>query len=251
MKIARLSHPDGPHFAVLNEETGNYHLIQGDPLYAGVQPSGEVYSAGDARLVAPMLPRSKALGLMVGHDWVVGEEQDLPALAMKPNTAVAGPGAALAVPRGSKRAIVRPALVAVIARPGRDVPVSRVKELVFGYTLGLEIFDGDAAAHPGSVQAAGFDASLGLGPVMETKFGEPEAISGTFVVGDRVTEIDLENPIAQISELISGASALTSFLPGDLVMLPIAAEASVATNGTHVSVKLEGIGTLTADVMLG
>ena len=63
MKIARLSLNQGPRFAVVDEDTGNYMVLADDPMYSGIEPTGQVVAQADANLVSPMIPRSKVVGI--------------------------------------------------------------------------------------------------------------------------------------------------------------------------------------------
>ncbi|WP_216395864.1 DUF2437 domain-containing protein, partial [Arcanobacterium phocae] len=94
MKIARLSMSQGPRFAVVDEETGNYHVIAGDPMYSGIEPTGEIVAADEANLVSPIIPRSKVVGLGGTYHQEGQPEPDItkaPVTFLKPNTAVVGP----------------------------------------------------------------------------------------------------------------------------------------------------------------
>ena len=41
--------------------------LQGDPFFHGIQPTGTTHRLEDVRLVAPIIPRSKIVG--VGRNW--------------------------------------------------------------------------------------------------------------------------------------------------------------------------------------
>ncbi len=92
MKIARLGLDRGPRSAVLDEDSDEFVLLSDDPLFGSVTPTGRRLPADRARLVSPMIPRSKVVGFAGTYD---EEPCAAPAgltVFLKPNTAVIGPG---------------------------------------------------------------------------------------------------------------------------------------------------------------
>ena len=112
MRIARFTTGDDPRFGVLVGEIDEHGVpdddtvitvLAGDPLYVGMQPTDEHVRLADARLLSPVLPRSKVVGIgattrphaaELGHD--LPEE---PLMFLKPNTSVVGPGDPVFYPR--------------------------------------------------------------------------------------------------------------------------------------------------------
>ncbi|MDR2998306.1 MAG: DUF2437 domain-containing protein, partial [Microbacterium sp.] len=93
MKIARFSHQGGIRFGIVDD--GDLVVLDGDPMFAGYEPTGERVPLADAVLLAPVIPRSKVL--CVGRNYhdhaaefgnVAPEE---PLLFLNPNPAVVGP----------------------------------------------------------------------------------------------------------------------------------------------------------------
>ena len=100
MRIARFVHRDDFHYGVVQDET--ITLLANDPLYAGIVPTNETVKLADVRLVTPILPRSKVVG--VGRNWQAHAEElgntvpTSPLLFFKPNTAVVGPDQPVMLP---------------------------------------------------------------------------------------------------------------------------------------------------------
>ena len=67
MRIARFTTGDDPRYALVEGEPGREQLvvITGDPIYMPVQPTGEQVplDRDDVRLLAPVIPRSKVIGV--------------------------------------------------------------------------------------------------------------------------------------------------------------------------------------------
>ena len=126
VRIARFATDDEPRFAAVGEDrTGERVLavLDGDPLYRPIQLTGETIPLADARLVAPVLPRSKVVG--VGRNYrehaaELGNEVPAePLLFLKPNTSVIGPGEPIVLPHQSDE-VHHEAELAVGDRP--DLP---------------------------------------------------------------------------------------------------------------------------------
>src|SRR5690625_5926604 len=70
MRIARFVHREDFHYGVVQDDT--ITVLANDPLYAGIVPTTETLQLDDVRLVTPILPRSKVVG--VGRNWARSEE---------------------------------------------------------------------------------------------------------------------------------------------------------------------------------
>ena len=97
MRIARFTTGSNPMFGIVQEKDGvdMVYGISGDPLYTQIQPNGTILPLEDVRLLAPVIPRSKVVG--VGKNYAEharemgGEAPERPLLFLKPNTSVIGP----------------------------------------------------------------------------------------------------------------------------------------------------------------
>ncbi len=63
MKIARFSHDKAISFGVLDEEADEFVVMSGDPLFGGFDSTGERVRFDDVTLLAPVIPRSKIVGI--------------------------------------------------------------------------------------------------------------------------------------------------------------------------------------------
>ena len=70
--------------------------LAGDPLYVGLKLTEQEHKLADVRLLAPVLPRSKVVGIgrnYAAHAAEMGNDvPDEPLMFIKPNTSVVGPG---------------------------------------------------------------------------------------------------------------------------------------------------------------
>ena len=254
MKIARLSLDQGPRFAALDEETGTYLVLSDDPLFGKIEATGQRISADDAHLVAPMIPRSKVVGYegTFGVDAEAGGATSLADLTMflKPNTSVIGPDDPVVLPPWSKTAYHGPELAVVIGRACKDVAVSRVKDVIFGYTVANDV----SAAAGDNTRAKAFDTSCPIGPVIETDLDTADLKLESKVDGEVRHEGSTSKLMFSVAELVAHASSIFTLLPGDIVLTGIpagvgGAESGEIEAGQDVEVSCESIGSFRNPVL--
>src|SRR4029079_10727753 len=70
VRIARFTTGDEPQYGVVGGAEGDEIVasVIGDPLYAGVELTGEQLPLADVRLLAPVIPRSKVV--CIGRNYV-------------------------------------------------------------------------------------------------------------------------------------------------------------------------------------
>src|SRR6476659_878352 len=108
MRIARFAAGGDPQFGVveLAEDGGRYpdtvSVLTSDPLTGPVQLTGERRDLGGVRLLAPVIPRSKIVGVgrnYAEHAAELGNDvPTTPLVFLKPNTSVIGPGESVVYP---------------------------------------------------------------------------------------------------------------------------------------------------------
>jgi len=112
-------------------------------------------------------------------------------------------------------------LVVALGGGGADVPVERALELVFGYTVGVDLTRRDlqaalkAKAHPWEAAKA-FDASAPLG-VLQRATEVPTGRIWLAVNGAPRQEATLADMIWSVAETIARASTLWRLAPGALI----------------------------------
>lgn len=254
MKIARLSLDQGPRFAALDEETGTYLVLSDDPLFGKIEATVQRISADDAHLVAPMIPRSKVVGYegTFGVDAEAGGATSLADLTMflKPNTSVIGPDDPVVLPPWAKTAYHGPELAVVIGRACKDVAVSRVKDVIFGYTVANDV----SAAAGDNTRAKAFDTSCPIGPVIETDLDTADLKLESKVDGEVRHEGSTSKLMFSVAELVAHASSIFTLLPGDIVLTGIpagvgGAESGEIEAGQDVEVSCEGLGSFRNPVL--
>jgi 2-keto-4-pentenoate hydratase/2-oxohepta-3-ene-1,7-dioic acid hydratase in catechol pathway len=277
LRIARLTTGDEPKYAIIEREQGPdgepegeqagtertgevAAIIEGDPLYRDIHRTGERIPLADVRLLAPVIPRSKVIGVgrnYAEHASELGNEvPQEPLIFLKPNTSVIGPLDGIVYPPETNDLQYEGELAVVIGRICRHVPRERVKEVIFGYTCANDVTARDLQRADGQwSRAKGYDSFCPLGPWIETEldpsdFHEGDGLAITTTVGEEVRQSGRTSQmIHDIPTLVSYVSSVMTLLPGDVILTGTPAGVGPMRPGDIVSVEIEGIGTLSNRVI--
>ena len=258
MRIVRFSPgPDAglgsdPLFGLL-EDGGLIHVITGDPIYSGVQKTAAIVALSKVRLLAPVIPRSKVV--CIGKNYadhaaemggVVPEE---PIIFLKPNTSVIGPNDTIVWPDMSERVDHESELAIVIGRLCKDVPIERVNDVIFGYTIANDVTARDLQKKDGQwTRAKGFDTFCPIGPWIDTEFIPGiQKITAT-VNGEIKQSAQLSDMIFKVPEIINFVSRVMTLLPGDVILTGTPAGIGPMIAGGSATMSIEGLGDLTNKV---
>jgi 2-keto-4-pentenoate hydratase/2-oxohepta-3-ene-1,7-dioic acid hydratase in catechol pathway len=249
--IARFTTGEDPRYAVVDGEPGQevLHEIVGDPLYTPVKPTGESLPLDEVRLLAPVIPRSKVIG--IGKNYAAhaaemgGEPPSEPLVFLKPNTSVIGPDDPIVLPPISTEVHYEGELAVVIGRICKDVPRERVGEVVLGYTCANDVTARDLQRTDGQwARAKGFDTSCPLGPWINTDLDPEELRLTTRLDGRTVQDGNTKDLVFDVAHLVSYVSQAFTLLPGDVILTGTPAGVGPLTTGQRVEVEIEGIGVL-------
>lgn len=256
MRIARFVVNDQPTYGLVDTEPENpdeglmVTALHGDPFYQGITPTSEKYAVKDVRLVAPIIPRSKIIG--IGRNWAdhaaeLGNEvPSKPLMFLKPNTSVVGDGDPVTLPRWSEEVSYEAELAVVIGTICKDVPVERVDDVVFGYTVGNDLTARDAQREDNQwARAKGFDGACPLGPWIETELDVDNAQVTSTLDGELKQDGNTSDMIFGVRELVSRVSESFTLLPGDIILTGTPAGVGLVEDGQRVEATVAGIGTLT------
>jgi len=251
VRIARYTTGEDPTFGIVEDDGGTLMLaeVQGDPLYQPVTPTGVRVPLDDARLLAPVIPRSKVVGIgrnYAEHAAELGNEAPAePLMFLKPNTSVVGPGDPVVLPRQSQNVHYEGELAVVIGRICKDVPVERVPDVVYGYTCANDVTARDLQRSDGQwARAKGFDGFCPLGPWIETSLDPSDLRLVTRRDGEVVQDGRTSQMMHDVARLVAHVSAAFTLLPGDVILTGTPAGVGPVGAGQRVDVEIEGIGTL-------
>ncbi len=269
MRIARFARGSEVTYGVVEGEQGNGATgtadqdavvaeLHGHPFGAGrgsVSFTGRQYPLAEVRLLAPVLP-SKVVAVgknYADHAREMGEEPPAdPVLFLKPSTAVAGPGDAIAYPvKLTERVDYEGELAVIIGRLCRDVPAERAADVIFGYACANDVTARDLQARDGQwTRAKGFDTFCPLGPWMETGADPADLALTTSVNGEVRQNARTSQLLHDVPALIAYVSQVMTLLPGDVLLTGTPAGVGPLQDGDEVSVTIEGIGTLANRVVI-
>jgi 2-keto-4-pentenoate hydratase/2-oxohepta-3-ene-1,7-dioic acid hydratase in catechol pathway len=249
MKVARFSHGESISFGIVDEEEHELVVLKADPMFAGYDPTGERVPLAEAKLLAPVIPRSKVVA--VGKNYrdhaaeMGGEAPAEPLLFLKPNTAVVGPGDAIVLPPESSQVEFEGELAVVIGRIARRVSEADAASVIFGYTVANDVTARDLQRSDGQwTRAKGFDTFCPLGPVIDTELDLERGSIETSVNGERRQEGRLADMVHSIPAIIAYASNVFTLLPGDVILTGTPAGVGPIVAGDTVEVSVSGLGTL-------
>jgi 2-keto-4-pentenoate hydratase/2-oxohepta-3-ene-1,7-dioic acid hydratase in catechol pathway len=263
VRIARFTTGDEPQYAVVSGDVDDLGIpapdtklvaLAGDPLYVGVSPTDTELALSDVRLLAPVIPRSKVVG--IGRNYAAhaaemgGDVPSEPLMFIKPNTSVAGPADPVFYPRQSSEVHYEGELAVVVGRICRDVPPDRVGEVIYGYTVGNDVTARDLQR--GDVQftrAKGFDSFCPLGPWVETELDTSDLRVTTHLNGDLKQDGSTKDMIFDVPTLIAYVSSVMTLLPGDVILTGTPEGVGPMDVGDEVEVTISGIGSLTNRVV--
>lgn len=262
MRIARFAAGGDPQYGVveLAGDGGRYpetvSVLTGDPIAMSVQLTGERRNLDGVRLLAPVIPRSKVVAVgrnYAAHAAEMGEDvPETPLTFFKPNTSVIGPGEPIIYPAASRQVDFEGELAVVIGRICKEVPVSRVPEVIFGYTVANDVTARDLQKTDGQwARAKGYDTFCPLGPWITThqRLDEVAALAiRTTVDGEPRQDGTTKDMVFTIPELVAYISSYTTLLSGDVILTGTPSGVGLMLPGQVVSIEIEGIGTLTNPV---
>jgi 2-keto-4-pentenoate hydratase/2-oxohepta-3-ene-1,7-dioic acid hydratase in catechol pathway len=168
---------------------------------------------------------------------------------------VIGPGAAIVLPRISKRPDYEAEFAFVIGRGGRHIPAASALDHIFGYTIVNDVSARDyQMATSQWLMGKTFDTFAPMGPWIVTRdeIADPHALDLTLEIGGEILQH------SNTRELVFGVPALIEFIssvvtlePGDVVATGTPAGVGFARKpprylrvGDEVVIRIQGIGEL-------
>ncbi len=266
MRIARFVHKDEPAYGVVEgdvppiedgeRETSGLSLavLDSDPFFAPAQSTGERLKFDDVRLLSPILPRSKVVGVgrnFADHAAELGNEVPVtPVTFFKPNTAVIGPGDPIRLPAVSEHVSYEAELAVIIGRVAKGVKAEDAFDYVLGYTSANDVTLRDLQKSDTQwTRAKGFDTSCPLGPWIETELDVDDVSIRSWVNGEIKQDGSTADFIFDIPTLIEHISETITLLPGDVILTGTPAGVGKIVAGDRVAIAVSGLGVLANPVM--
>lgn len=179
-------------------------------------------------------------------------DREAPFFFTKPADAVVQNNGVMPYPPATSNLHHEVELVVALASGGRNIPVDKACDHVFGYAVGLDMTrrDMQAAAkekgHPWDM-AKGFDHSAPIGSIT------PVSMSGVLTAGAIQLAVngvvrqkgDLSDMIWSIPEVIAHLSGLVELAAGDLIYTGTPAGVSAVVKGDRLEASIPGLEPLT------
>ncbi|KAA0574226.1 fumarylacetoacetate hydrolase family protein [Azospirillum sp. B21] len=182
-------------------------------------------------------------------------DREPPFFFMKPADAIVADGATIPYPPRTANLHHEIELVVAIKTGGRDIPVDRALDHVFGYAVGLDMTRRDlqnAAKKEGKPwdMGKGFDRSAPCSAIRTVAdIGHPDKGAVTLQVnGEPRQKGDLSDLIWSVAETISYLSGLVELQPGDLIYTGTPEGVGAVVAGDVLTGEVEGVGTLTLTI---
>lgn len=245
-------------WARVKNETGKilFGVIEGDVFHprqamASPESAGEPVALGSLALLPPVVPRTFA-GLWNNfhaaaekNGWAVPEH---PLYFVKPASALAGPGAEVAIPAGVGRVLFEGELGVVIGRRCRNISVAEAPQAILGYTCVNDLTALDVLnAYPGFAQwsrAKGFSGFGVIGPFVATDLDWRALTVNVHVNGRERQAYEASDMIFGPEEIVSRMSRDFTLMPGDVIACGTSLGVRPVKAGDTVVVSVNGIGEL-------
>jgi 2-keto-4-pentenoate hydratase/2-oxohepta-3-ene-1,7-dioic acid hydratase in catechol pathway len=258
MRIIRFSAPEklgvgtDPLFGVLNDQDAIL-VLRGDPIYSGIVPVEKSLNLSDVKLLAPVIPRSKVVCIGKNYaDHAAEMDSEVPSepiIFIKPNTSVIGPNETIIWPRMSERIDYEAELAIVIGRICKEVPASKAKDVIYGYTLANDVTARDLQKKDGQwSRAKGFDTFCPLGPWIETEFIPGDQKITATLNGEVKQSSMLSEMIFKVPQIVEFVTNVMTLLPGDVILTGTPAGIGPMPSGASITVAIDGLGALTNKV---
>ena len=209
----------------------------------------------EAELLAPVHPHKI---ICVGRNYSehaaeLGHEvPSEPLLFLKPPSSIIGPGADIRLPAISERVDYEGELGVVIKRTCRNLRDGQdVTPFIFGYTCVNDVTARDLQKKDNQwTRAKGFDTFCPVGPIITDEIDPKAGVQvQTSVNGVRHQDGNTRDFIFPVDEVVRYISRIMTLFPFDLIATGTPKGVGPLKPGDVVAVKIEGIGTLTNNVM--
>ena len=173
-----------------------------------------------------------------------------PVLYLKPRNTLAGNGDRVAVPADAAELEVGAALGIVIEKTACRVSIELALEHVAGYTIVNDISVPHEVFYRPSIRFKARDGFCPVGPVVVPR-GEianpDDLVVQVFVDGELKQRATTGQRLRNVARLLADVTEFMTLLPGDVLMLGVAAGAPRVRAGQQSRIVIEGIGELVND----
>ena len=252
MRIARFSLNGEPKFGIVDGP--ELVVLNGHPLVAGYDTTGERVPIKEVKLLAPTIP-SKVVCVGLNYADHVAEIKDAsaaaePTLFLKPSSSIVGPGDAIVLPAQSEKVDLEVELTIVMGQIAKNVSEKDALNYVWGFTIANDVTARDLQHSDQQwARSKSFDSFCPIGPWIETEFVPDGQELSSRINGETKQASSIDHMLHNVPKLISYISHNMTLLPGDVILTGTPAGITQIVSGDIVECEIEGIGTLVNPVI--
>jgi 2-keto-4-pentenoate hydratase/2-oxohepta-3-ene-1,7-dioic acid hydratase in catechol pathway len=247
MRIARFSLNGEPKFGIVDGP--ELVVLNGHPLVAGYDTTGERVPIKEVKLLAPTIP-SKVVCVGLNYADHVAEINGAaaaaePTLFLKPSSSIVGPGDAIVLPVQSEKVDLEVELTIVMGQIAKNVSEKDALNYVWGFTVANDVTARDLQHSDQQwARSKSFDSFCPIGPWIETEFVPDGQELSSRINGETKQASTIDHMLHNVPTLISYISHNMTLLPGDVILTGTPAGITQIVSGDIVECEIEGIGTL-------
>jgi fumarylpyruvate hydrolase len=192
----------------------------------------------------------------IEHIREMGQDERLPPFYFaKPADAIVQDGGTVPYPSLTKDMHHEVELVVALKSGGRNIPVAKANDCIFGYAVGIDLTRRDLQIasrdlkRPWEIGKA-FDHSAPCGALVPaSKIGHPAKGKITLKCNGKIRQDgDLNQLIWNVPEIISNLSEMVALEPGDIIMTGTPSGVAATVAGDKLECEVEGVGKLTITI---
>ena len=223
-----------------------------------------IYNLDEVTLLAPIAfpPKIICLGLNY-YDHAAEARAEIPSepvIFMKPHTTITGPNQPIVKPSFVKQLDYEAELVIVIGKKGKNIPVERAGEYIFGYTIMNDVSARDVQFKDKQwTRGKSFDTFAPIGPCITTanQIGNPNDLRiQAWVNGELRQNSSTKNMVFNVYQIVHHLSRVMTLEPCDIIATGTPAGVGAfmkppkfLQDGDKIEIKIENIGTLQNEVI--
>jgi fumarylpyruvate hydrolase len=192
----------------------------------------------------------------IEHIREMGQDERLPPFYFaKPADAIVPDGATVPYPSLTKDLHHEVELVVALKSGGRNIPVAKANDSIWGYGVGIDLTRRDLQIasrdlkRPWEIGKA-FDHSAPCGPLKPaSEIGHPTKGKITLKCNGKLRQDgDLNQLIWNVPEIISNLSEMVELVAGDIIMTGTPAGVGPVVAGDRLAGDIEGVGTISVTI---
>ena len=192
----------------------------------------------------------------IEHIREMGQDERLPPFYFaKPADAIVPDGGTVPYPSLTKDMHHEVELVVTLKSGGRNIPVAKANDCIYGYAVGIDLTRRDLQIasrdlkRPWEVGKA-FDASAPCGPLVPvSRVGHPKKGKIVLKCNGKVRQDgDLNQLIWNVPEIISNLSEMVELVAGDIIMTGTPSGVAATVAGDKIECEVEGLPKLTVTI---